>query len=124
MKIHKSRSGELGKSKNPSEIKKCKLRKGDLVRIIAGKHKGHEGPIKKIIKENGRVQVEGITVVKHVKPKQDGSTGGIENIAASVHISNVALIDPKNKKNITKIGYEIKDNKKIRIARSSKTQIN
>ena len=104
-------------------MKKYKLKKGDLVKILVGKHKGHESPIIKINKKNDRVSVEGLTQIKHVKPSQEDQEGGIRQIPATVHISNVALIDPKNKKSITKVGYEIKDGIKQRIARNSKAKL-
>ncbi len=104
-------------------MQKFKLKKHDVVRIIAGKHKGKEGPILFINKKNSRVTIKGITNLKHQKPTQN-SDGGIVEIDASVHISNVAFINPKNKKQITKIGYKI-DNKgkKVRIARATNTEI-
>ena len=104
-------------------MKKFKLKKNDVVRIIAGKHKGTEGPILKIRREKSRVIVKGITNLKHQKPTQNDSEGGIKEIDASVHISNVALVNPKNKKQITKVGYLIKNDKKIRIAKATNTEI-
>ncbi|UZQ29757.1 MAG: 50S ribosomal protein L24 [Spiroplasma phoeniceum] len=105
-------------------MNKVKFKKGDLVKVIAGKHKGTEGPIVRVLREKSRVVIEGITNIKHVKPSQDNTEGGIQQVPASVHISNVALIDPKNKKEITKISYQIADNdKKVRIARKSKAHL-
>lgn len=105
-------------------MNKVKFKKGDLVKVIAGKHKGTEGPIIRVLREKSRVLIEGITNIKHVKPSQDNTEGGIHQVPASVHISNVALIDPKNKKEITKISYQIADNgKKVRIARKSKAHL-
>ncbi|ALA97174.1 MULTISPECIES: 50S ribosomal protein L24 [Spiroplasma] len=105
-------------------MNKVKFKKGDLVKVIAGKHKGTEGPIIRVLREKSRVVIEGITNIKHVKPSQDNTEGGIQQVPASVHISNVALIDPKNKKEITKISYQIADNgKKVRIARKSKAHL-
>ena len=103
---------------------KLKFKKGDLVKVISGKHKGVEGPIMKIIRVKNRVVIEGITNTKHVKPSQDNTEGGIQAVPASIHISNIALIDPKNKKETTKISYQINDNgKKTRIARKSKAHL-
>ncbi|PQP79450.1 50S ribosomal protein L24 [Spiroplasma sp. ChiS] len=103
---------------------KVKFKKGDLVKVIAGKYKGTEGPIIRVLREKSRVVIEGITNIKHVKPSQDNTEAGIQQVPASVHISNVALIDPKNKKEITKISYQIADNgKKVRIARKSKAHL-
>ncbi len=105
-------------------MNKVKFKKGDLVKVIAGKHKGTEGPIIRVLHEKSRALIEGITNIKHVKPSQDSTEGGIKQVPASVHISNVALIDPKNKKEITKISYQIADNgKKVRIARKSKAHL-
>ncbi len=105
-------------------MNKVKFKKGDLVKVIAGKHKGTEGPIIRVLREKSRVVIEGITNIKHVKPSQDNTEGGIQQVPASVNISNVALIDPKNKKEITKISYQIADNgKKVRIARKSKAHL-
>ncbi|GAA6238977.1 MAG: 50S ribosomal protein L24 [Spiroplasma phoeniceum] len=105
-------------------MNKVKFKKGDLVKVIAGKHKGTEGPIIRVLREKSLVVIEGITNIKHVKPSQDNTEGGIQQVPASVHISNVALIDPKNKKEITKISYQIANNgKKVRIARKSKAHL-
>lgn len=105
-------------------MNKVKFKKGDLVKVIAGKHKGTEGPIIRVLREKSRVVIEGITNIKHVKPSQDNTEGGIQQVPASVHISNVSLIDPKRKKEITKISYQIADNgKKVRIARKSKAHL-
>ncbi|MFX4056758.1 MAG: 50S ribosomal protein L24 [Spiroplasma sp. hy2] len=105
-------------------MNKVKFKKGDLVKVIAGKHKGTEGPIIRVLREKSRVVIEGITNIKHVKPSQDNTEGRIQQVPASVHISNVALIDPKNKKEVTKISYQIADNgKKDRIARKSKAHL-
>ena len=92
---------------------------GDKVVVIAGKDKGKEGLIKKILKADNKVIVEGINMIKkHVKP--NGQTAGsIEEMEAPIHASNVMLIDPKTKKP-TRIGHSIdKDNKKIRVSKKS-----
>ena len=93
------------------------LKVGDKVIVIAGKDKGKEGKI--IAKKGERVYVEGINMVKkHVKPNGQGENGGIVDKEASIHISNVMIIDPKTKKP-TRIAHKIeKDGKKIRIAKS------
>ncbi|UKS53887.1 50S ribosomal protein L24 [Mycoplasma feriruminatoris] len=102
---------------------KSKILKGDVVKVIAGSHKGQIGPITSISKDKQWVSVQGITVKKHVKPTNEDNEGGIKDIPAKLHISNVALQDPKHKDQITKVGFEIIDGKKVRIARKSKTQI-
>lgn len=96
---------------------------GDKVVIIAGKDKGKEGSIKKVLKAENRVIVEGINIVKkHVKP--NGQTAGsIEEREASIHASNVMLLDPKAKK-ATRIGHTVdKKGKKIRVAKKSNTNL-
>lgn len=103
---------------------KLKLKRGDIVKVITGKFKEQQGPITKILRKKERifVQLEGINIKKSQKPTQN-DTGGIKDVPASIEFSNVALIDPKNKKKTSKIGYQIKDDKKSRIARRSKTII-
>lgn len=98
---------------------KLKLKVGDVVKVIAGSHKGEQGPISKFSKDRSRVYVNGIKGIKHQKPTQDGKEGGIIQIDISVDISNIALIDPKNKSSITKVGYKIVGSKKTRIAKKS-----
>jgi len=90
-------------------MKKFKIKTGDEVVVLAGKDKGQKGRVLKIIKSKDRVIVEGVNVVKkHVKPSTENPQGGIEEKEAAIHISNVALVDPKTGKP-TRVGYEIKD---------------
>ena len=98
------------------------LKVGDKVIVIAGKDKGKEGKI--IAKKNDRVFVEGVNIVKkHVKPNGQDQNGGIVEKEASIHISNVMMIDPKTKK-CTRIAKQIdKDGKKIRISSKSKSKL-
>jgi large subunit ribosomal protein L24 len=98
---------------------KLKLKKGDQVVVLTGKDKGSKGEILSVDKETLRVTVRGVNVVKrHTKPSQTGP-GGIESSERSVHISNVALADPKDGK-ATRVGYKtLKDGKKMRVAKRS-----
>jgi len=98
---------------------KFKVKKGDEVVVIAGKEKGKKGKIVSVITDKSRVVVEGVNMVKrHTKPSRTGAGGMVEK-AASLHVSNVALIDPKSGKP-TRAGYKIKeDGTKVRIARKS-----
>ncbi|ATG97181.1 50S ribosomal protein L24 [Mesoplasma lactucae] len=98
---------------------KSKLLKGDIVKVIAGSHKGESGPITWISKDKTRVSVQGIEVSKHQKPSQADTEGGIKQIPATIHISNVALVDPKKKDTATRVGYQINDGKKERFAKKS-----
>ena len=98
---------------------KLKIKKGDQVVVITGKDKGRTGEVTKVIPATSRVVVTGINqATKHVKPTQFAQ-GGIEKVEASIHISNVALADPKTGK-ATRVGYKAeKDGTKVRIARKS-----
>lgn len=98
---------------------KIRLKKGDKVKVITGKDKGKEGEILKVIRDSNRLVVAGINKAKkHEKPSMV-SQGGIIEKELSIHVSNVALIDPKDG-GITKVGYKkLDDGKKVRIARKS-----
>ena len=99
--------------------KKVKIKKGDEVIVIAGKDKGKKGAVLSVIRDKDRVVVAGVNLIKkHQKPDR-ASAGGIISKEASLHISNVAVADPKAG-TATKIGYKTQeDGKKVRIARKS-----
>ena len=100
-----------------------RIKKGDKVVVIAGSEKGKEGTITKVLPKEEKVIIGGLNMVKkHVKPNQAEPEGKITEKEAPIHISNVALLDPKTKK-ATKVGYEIKDGKKVRVAKKSSTVI-
>ncbi|WP_342268769.1 50S ribosomal protein L24 [Spiroplasma endosymbiont of Aspidapion aeneum] len=101
-------------------MNKTKFVTGDIVKITTGKHKGEQGPIIKFSKDRSRVFVEGIKGIKHQKPSQQSTEGGIIDIEKAVHISNVQLVDPKNKDQTTRIAYSFIDGKKKRITVKSK----
>jgi len=92
---------------------------GDKVVVIAGKDKGKEGLIQKILRADNKVVVEGVNMIKkHIKPA-GGNAGSIEEMEAPIHASNVMIIDPKTKKG-TRIGHTVdKNGKKIRISKKS-----
>ena len=95
------------------------LKVGDKVIVIAGSNKGKEGTIKKVLTKEERVIVEGVNIVKKHQKGNGQETGGILEVEAPIHRSNVMLIDPKTKKP-TRIGHSIdKNNKKIRISKKS-----
>ena len=98
---------------------KMKLKKGDQVIVLTGKDKGKKGEILEAIPSSDRVIVQGVKVVKkHNKPTQF-SAGGIEEKELPIHVSNVALVDPKKGK-ATRVGYKVlKDGKKVRVAKAS-----
>ena len=95
------------------------LKSGDKVVVIAGKDKGKEGIITKVLRSENRVVVEGVNVVKkHVKPSGQGA-GSIVEMNAPIHASNVMILDPKTKKR-TRIGHTTdKKGKKVRCTKKS-----
>lgn len=98
---------------------KLKIKKGDKVVVLTGKDRKKQGEVLRVMPAENRVIIAGINVVKkHVKPSQL-SAGGIEDKELSVHVSNVALVDPK-KGTATRVGYKtLKDGKKVRVAKKS-----
>jgi large subunit ribosomal protein L24 len=98
---------------------KLKIKKGDQVVVISGASKGAKGEVLKVMREENRVVVSGVNMLtKHKKPTQT-APGGIEKVEGSIHVSNIALADPKSGK-ATKVGYKfLKDGTKVRVARAS-----
>ena len=98
---------------------KFKIRKGDKVVVITGKEKGKTGEVLSVLRDEARVLVQGVNIVKrHTRPSA-ANPGGIIDKEASIHISNVALADPKTGKP-TRVGFKILDGgRKVRIARRS-----
>ncbi len=93
-----------------------KLKVNDEVLVVAGKEKGKSGKIKKINFKKDRVVVAGINLVKKtIKPTQDNPNGGIVDIEASLHRSNVMVVSPKTKKP-TRVKIQVVDGKKARVA--------
>ena len=102
---------------------KLKIKTGDTGKIIAGEEKGKEGKVLRVDREKNRAIVEGVNLVKkHTKPNAQNPQGGIVEKEASIHISNLSLIDPKTKK-ATRVGFEVKDGKKVRISKKSNVVI-
>ena len=96
---------------------------GDEVVVITGSDKGKKGKIIKTLKEENKVVVEGVHVVKKHERATAMSTGGIIEVEAPINASNVMIIDPKTKKR-TRIGHTTdKNNKKIRIAKKSNEKL-
>ena len=93
-----------------------KLKENDEVVILAGKEKGKTGTISRINWKQKNVVVGGLnTVKKAVRPTQENPTGGIMDVEAPLHISNIAVVSPKTKK-ATRVRIEEKDGKKVRVA--------
>ena len=96
---------------------KLKIKKGDTVKVIAGKDSGKEGKVVSVDVKGGKVVVEGVNMItKHAKPSQANPNGGIVQKEAAIDISNVMLVvDGK----ATRVGFEIKDGKKVRVAKAT-----
>ena len=100
-----------------------RVKKGDTVVVIAGKAKGKKGTVTKVMPKANRVLVEGVNVItKHQKPSAMNPQGGIINKEAPIHISNVMPLDPETGKG-TRVRFEMKDGKKVRIAVKSGKEI-
>ena len=98
---------------------KLKIKKGDKVVVITGRDRGKVGEVKKVLPAENRVIVDGVNMVKrHTRPSA-GDPGGIVEKEASIHVSNVAYVDPKTDKP-TRIGYKtLEDGRKVRYAKRS-----
>ncbi|HPH01381.1 MAG TPA: 50S ribosomal protein L24 [Spirochaetota bacterium] len=104
---------------NDTSRVKTRLKKGDIVQVISGREKGKSGKIIHIDLDKGRVIVEKLNLVKKTKrATQENQKGGIIEIEAPIHISNVMLLDTKTNKP-TRVGMRIEDGKKVRFAKKS-----
>lgn len=102
----------------------AKIRKGDKVVVIAGRDKGRSGEVIEMLKAENRVLVRGVQMVRRHQRQTSKEQGGIISKESSIHISNVALADPKGGK-ATRVGFKtLKDGTKVRIAKRSGEQIN
>ena len=98
---------------------KLKIKKGDHVVVITGKDKGKKGEVLKVMPEENRAIVKGVAMVRRHQRQTPSQEGGIIAKEASIHISNLALEDPKDGKP-TRVGYKfLKDGRKVRFARRS-----
>ena len=97
---------------------KFKIKKGDKVIVVTGRDKGKQGEVLEVLRADSRVRVRGVNMVKRHRRATQTDSGGIVAMEASLHISNVAHIDPESGK-ATRVGYGKKDGEKIRIARRS-----
>ena len=102
----------------------AKIKKGDQVVILSGKDKGKTGEVTKNLPKDGKVVVSGVNVItRHKKPTQLNPQGGLERAEAPLHVSKVALKDPKTG-GPTRVRFETKDGKKVRVAVKSGETIN
>ncbi|AGH49341.1 MULTISPECIES: 50S ribosomal protein L24 [Sphingomonadales] len=100
-----------------------KIKKGDKVIVLSGKDKGKTGEVTKSLPKEGKVIVSGVNVAtRHRKPTQVNPQGGLERVEAPLHVSKVAHVTADGKP--TRVRFEIKDGKKVRVAVKSGEQIN
>jgi large subunit ribosomal protein L24 len=106
-----------------------KIRRDDQVMIISGKDRGKVGKVTRVDPKKDRVYVEGLNMIKrHERPRQvpgaqrAETVGGVIERSGPIHVSNVALLDPKDRKP-TRVGIEREDGRRLRVARRSKTRL-
>ena len=103
------------------------VKKGDRVKVIAGHDKGKVGEIVKVFPKDEKVIVEGVNLIKKHTPQrpnaQGKTTGGIITTEAPIHVSNVAIVDPKTGK-AARVGFEVRDGKKVRVLKGSGEVLN
>jgi large subunit ribosomal protein L24 len=97
---------------------KFKIKKGDQVVVITGRDKGKKGEVLEVLRAESRVRVQGVNMVKRHRRATQNDAGGIISIEAPLHISNVAHVDPESGA-ATRVGFEVKDGEKVRIAKRS-----
>ena len=101
-----------------------KIKKGDRVVVLSGKDKGKTGEVTKSMPKDGKVIVAGVNIAtRHRKASQANPQGGLERIEAPMHVSKVAIADPKTGQ-ATRVRFETKDGKKVRVAVKSGETLN
>jgi len=101
----------------------AKIRKGDKVVVLTGRDKGRSGEVIEVRPSEGRALVRGVNMVKRHQKQSAQAEGGIISKEAAIHLSNIALLDPKDGK-ATRIGFKVmNDGRKVRIARRSGAEI-
>ena len=97
---------------------KIKIKTGDKVRVIAGAHKGAEGEVKQVLREDNKAIVDGVNLVKkHAKPSAQNPQGGIQEMEAPIQISNLSLLTSDGQ--TTRVGYRMEGDQKVRYAKKS-----
>jgi large subunit ribosomal protein L24 len=101
-----------------------KIKKGDRVIVLSGKDKGKQGEVTKSMPRDGKVIVSGVNIItRHKKPTQGNPQGGLERTEAPMHVSKVAIEDPKTGRP-TRVRFEVRDGNKVRVAARSGELIN
>ena len=98
----------------------ARIRKGDRVEVISGAQKGRRGEVLQVMPKEHRAVVQGVRMAtKHTKPTGMGQPGGIVEVEAPIHLSNLALVDVKTDKK-TKVGFRVlEDGRKVRVAKAT-----
>ncbi|GGF29686.1 50S ribosomal protein L24 [Aliidongia dinghuensis] len=99
-----------------------KIKKGDKVVVISGSDKGKTGEVLRTLPSENRVVVQGVNLVKRHTRASATSQGGIIEKEATIHVSNVAHVDPKDNKP-TRVGFKLVDDRKVRVAKRSGEQL-
>lgn len=100
-----------------------KIKKGDTVKVISGVHAGKTGEVIRVLPKDNKVVVKDVNMVKkHTKPRSAADQGGIIEVEAPMHVSKVMYVDPKTG-TASRLGYEVKDGKKVRVIKKSGTVI-
>jgi len=102
----------------------AKIKKGDTVVVLSGKDKGKTGEVTRAMPKDGKVVVSGVNIAtRHKKPSQSDPQGGLDKFEAPLHVSKVALADPKSGAP-TRVRFEERDGKKVRVAVKSGEVVN
>jgi len=102
----------------------AKIKKGDNVVVLSGKDKGKHGVVTQSLPKDGKVVVAGVNIItRHVKPSQTNPQGGLDRREAPLAVSKVAIEDPKTGKP-SRVRFEVRDGKKVRVAVKSGEVIN
>ncbi|HEV7417771.1 50S ribosomal protein L24 [Tianweitania sediminis] len=100
-----------------------KIRKGDKVVVLSGKDKGRSGEVLQVMPKDDKALVRGVNIVRKHQKQTQAQEGGIISKEAPIHLSNIALADPKDGKP-TRVGFDVRDGKKVRISKRSGDVIN
>lgn len=101
-----------------------KIRKGDKVVVLTGKDKGRTGEVLRVMPKEDKAIVRGINMIVRHQRQSQTQEGGLIRKEAAIHLSNIAVADPKDGKTPTRVGFEVRDGKKVRVAKRSGEVIN
>lgn len=101
-----------------------KIRKGDNVVVLTGKDKGRTGEVLRVMPKDDKALVRGVNMIVRHQRQSQTQEGGLIRKEAPIHLSNIAVADPKDGKTPTRVGFEVRDGKKVRVAKRSGEVIN